>query len=156
MIWSRAWHEHISSSTSMSWEIPDKTYQSFPCTFANWCWSFRLLGKIDWRRFDHSTSNIMMYIFGDLKYSTFINTIILLHILILPVDNWPPISSWVKLPQTQIWTFYPQPLISLARIILGLIRFDCPAWPKIAVLFNQKSLTRQAIETRIKNGSAIF
>ena len=32
-------------------------------------------------------------------------------------------------------------LISLARIILDLILFDCPALSKIAILFNQKSLT---------------
>ena len=46
-----------------------RTYQSFPCTFTNWCWSFSLLSKIDRSRFDHSTSNIIMDIFGNLKHN---------------------------------------------------------------------------------------
>ena len=117
----------------------NETYQSFPCTFTNGCWSFCLLSKIDWRRFDHSASNIMMYIFGDLKFKSK-NHRIRGNVRLLIMNQLTShayftgqrvtINSWQGLPyKAQIWTSKPQPvnIISTHNIRLN------PIWlPSIA------------------------
>lgn len=59
-------------------------------------------------------------------------------------------SRWINNPQI----VGHHPLILLARIILDLILFDCPAVSKIAILFNQKSLTD--VKTSFSDNVEVF